>query len=195
MKFRKTGKTQEDAEQTEESVVIHDPVVSPPQREFSEDNAELLLQTVINSSATALEISIEQISDHLTFIKDAKALAFSTQTTGLSEEKIIQMANHAMVTSARSVDQALEFDIETYFWLSLGLLLLILAMSSISSFASTLFNRTGLALAVGGGIPCAFFLTTMIQQLMDSGNGLKYMTITTLFDTDAILLAESLTGA
>lgn len=182
-----TEKTQEDAEQIEESVVIQDPVVSPPQREFSEDNAELLLQTVINSSATALEISSEQISDHLTFIKDPKALALSTQTTGLSEEQIIQMANHAMVSSARSVDQALEFDIETYFWLSLGLLLLILAMSSISFFASTLFNRTGLALAVGGGIPFAFFLITMIQQLMDSANGLKYMTITTLFDTDAIL--------
>lgn len=182
-----TEKTQEDAEQIEESVVIQDPVVSPPQREFSEDNAELLLQTVINSSATALEISSEQISDHLTFIKDPKALALSTQTTGLSEEQIIQMANHAMVSSARSVDQALEFDIETYFWLSLGLLLLILAMSSISFFASTLFNRTGLALAVGGGIPFTFFLITMIQQLMDSANGLKYMTITTLFDTDAIL--------
>ena len=182
-----TENTQEDAEQIEEPVVIQDPVVSPPQREFSEDNAELLLQTVINSSATALEISSEQISDNLTFIKDPKALALSTQTTGLSEEQIIQMANHAMVSSARSVDQALEFDIETYFWLSLGLLLLILAMSSISFFASTLFNRTGLALAVGGGIPFAFFLITMIQQLMDSANGLKYMTITTLFDTDAIL--------
>ena len=125
--------------------------------------------------------------ENLTLLKDPEALVLSTQTTGLNEEQITSMANHAMVSSARSVDKALEFDVETYLWLSLGLLLLILAMSSIAFFASTLFNRTGMALAIGGGIPFAFFLITMIQQLMDSADGLEYITITTLFDTDAIL--------
>lgn len=158
-----------------------------PQRQLTEDNAELLLQTVIDSSATALNLSSDQVSENLTLLKDAEALVLSTQTTGLNEEQITSMANHAMVSSARSVDKALEFDVETYLWLSLGLLLLILAMSSIAFFASTLFNRTGMALAIGGGIPFAFFLITMIQQLMDSADGLEYVTITTLFDTDAIL--------
>ncbi len=110
------------------------------------------------------------------------------KATDLNKEQIITMANHAMVSSARSVDAALEFDTETYFWLSLGLLILILAISSVSFFASTLFNRSGLALAIGGGIPFAFFLLTMVQQLMDDAPViLKYLTITTLFDTDAIL--------
>src|SRR5690625_752118 len=158
-----------------------------PQRQLTEDNAELLLQTVIDSSATALNLSSDQVSENLTLLKDAEALVLSTQTTGLNEEQITSMANHAMVSSARSVDKALEFDVETYLWLSLGLLLLILAMSSISFFASTLFNRTGLALAIGGGIPFAFFLITMIQQLMDSADGLEYFTLTSLFDTDAII--------
>ncbi|HLR89190.1 MAG TPA: ABC transporter permease subunit [Atopostipes sp.] len=158
-----------------------------PQRQLTEDNAELLLQTVIDSSATALNLSSDQVSENLTLLKDPEALVLSTQTTGLNEEQITSMANHAMVSSARSVDKALEFDVETYLWLSLGLLLLILAMSSIAFFASTLFNRTGMALAIGGGIPFAFFLITMIQQLMDSADGLEYVTITTLFDTDAIL--------
>lgn len=158
-----------------------------PQRQLTEDNAELLLQTVIDSSATALNLSSDQVSENLTLLKDPEALVLSTQTTGLNEEQITSMANHAMVSSARSVDKAIEFDVETYLWLSLGLLLLILAMSSIAFFASTLFNRTGMALAIGGGIPFAFFLITMIQQLMDSADGLEYITITTLFDTDAIL--------
>lgn len=158
-----------------------------PQRQLTEDNAKLLLQTVIDSSATALNLSSDQVSENLTLLKDPEALVLSTQTTGLNEEQITSMANHSMVSSARSVDKALEFDVETYLWLSLGLLLLILAMSSIAFFASTLFNRTGIALAIGGGIPFAFFLITMIQQLMDSADGLEYITITTLFDTDAIL--------
>src|SRR5699024_4430630 len=153
-----------------------------PQRQLSEGKAELLLQTVIESCATALNLSRDQVSENLTLLKDPEALVLSTQTTGLTEEQITSIANHAMVSSTRSVDKALEFDVETYLWLSLGLLLLILAMSSIAFFASTLFNRTGMALAIGGGIPFAFFLITMIQQLMDSADGLEYITITTLFD-------------
>lgn len=177
----------EEAEEEQEPQPTASQEARTPQRQLTEDNAELLLQTVIDSSATALNLSSDQVSENLTLLKDPEALVLSTQTTGLNEEQITSMANHAMVSSARSVDKALEFDVETYLWLSLGLLLLILAMSSIAFFASTLFNRTGMALAIGGGIPFAFFLITMIQQLMDSADGLEYITITTLFDTDAIL--------
>jgi ABC-2 type transport system permease protein len=158
-----------------------------PTATITEDNAELLLQTMIDSSAVALNVNSDQVSENMTLIKDDNALAASMEATGLNEEQIIRMVNHAMVSSARSVDDALEFDSETYFWLSLGLLALILAMSSISFFASTLFNRTGLALAIGGGIPFAFFLLTMVQQLMDSAETLEYFTLTSLFDTDEIL--------
>ena len=178
---------EQEAEEEQEPQPTASQEATTPQRQLTEDNAELLLQTVIDSSATALNLSSDQVSENLTLLKDPEALVLSTQTTGLNEEQITSMANHAMVSSARSVDKALEFDVETYLWLSLGLLLLILAMSSIAFFASTLFNRTGMALAIGGGIPFAFFLITMIQQLMDSADGLEYITITTLFDTDAIL--------
>ncbi|MGO1652063.1 MAG: hypothetical protein ACTHYU_06250, partial [Senegalia sp. (in: firmicutes)] len=173
---------------TDEIAALEDEENSKPAVMFTEDNAELLLQTVIDSSAKALNISSNQVNDNLTLIKDPTALKASMEATGLNEEQIITMANHTMVSSARSVDAALEFDTEAYLWLSLGLLTLILVMSSISFFTSTLFNRTGLALAIGGGIPFAFFLITMIQQLMDdSTDALEYLTITTLFDTDSIL--------
>lgn len=157
-----------------------------PAVQVTEDNAELLLQNIIESSAQALNVSSDQVSDNLTLLKHEDALKASTKMTGLNEEQVNMMANHAMVSSARSVDDALEFDLETYVWLSVGILLLILAMSSISFFASTLFNSSGLALAIGGGIPFAFFLMTMVQQLMDSSDVLDYFTITSLFDTDAI---------
>lgn len=157
-----------------------------PAVQVSEDNAEFLLQNVIETSAQALNLEAGQVSDNLTLLKHEEALAASTELTGLNEEQVTQLANNAMVSSARMVDDSLEFDLETYFWLSTGLLLLILAMSSISFFASTIFNRTGTALAVGGGIPFAFFLMTMVQQLMDSSDVLDYFTITSLFDTEAI---------
>ena len=151
------------------------------------DNAEHLLQVVVDSSSRALGVKSSQISDNLTLIKEPKALEAATEATGLSQEQVVVLANQAMVSGARSVDKAMEFDVEAYFWLSIGLALLILAMSAIAFFASTLFNHTGLALAIGGGVPFAFFMITMVRQLMDSTDALKYLTITSLFDTDAIL--------
>ena len=153
----------------------------------SEDNADILMQLVIESSAKALNMETDQVADKIAFIKDPVALEAAMATTDLTEQQIITMANNGMVSSAKAVDEALEFDTEAYIWLSVGLLLLILALSSISFFASTLFNRTGLALAIGGGIPFTFFIITMVQQLMDTSENLEYLTITTLFDTEAIL--------
>lgn len=153
----------------------------------SEDNADILMQLVIESSAKALNMETDQVADKIALIKDPVALEAAMAATNLTEQQIITMANNGMVSSAKAVDEALEFDTEAYIWLSVGLLLLILALSSISFFASTLFNRTGLALAVGGGIPFTFFIITMVQQLMDTSENLEYLTITTLFDTEAIL--------
>lgn len=153
----------------------------------SEDNADILMQLVIESSAKALNMETDQVADKIALIKNPVALEAAMVATDLTEQQIITMANNGMVSSAKVVDEALEFDVEAYIWLSIGLLLLILALSSISFFASTLFNRTGLALAIGGGIPFTFFIITMVQQLMDTSENLEYLTITTLFDTEAIL--------
>ncbi|GEK90813.1 ABC transporter permease subunit [Alkalibacterium kapii] len=180
-----------EAEETDESVLginEENQENAQPEVKVTEDNARLLLQTVVDASATALNMDSSQVDDNLILVKNPTALEASVRATGLNEEQIITMTNNTIVSSARAVDEALEFDRETYFWLSLGLLSLILAISSISFFASTLFNRTGLALAVGGGLPFAFFLLTMVQQLMDDAPAiLEYLTLTTLFDTDAIL--------
>ena len=153
----------------------------------SEDNADILMQLVIESSAKALNMETDQVADKIALIKNPVALEAAMVATDLTEQQIITMVNNGMVSSAKAVDEALEFDAEAYIWLSIGLLLLILALSSISFFASTLFNRTGLALAIGGGIPFTFFIITMVQQLMDTSENLEYLTITTLFDTEAIL--------
>ncbi|MFY9901750.1 MAG: ABC transporter permease subunit, partial [Trichococcus sp.] len=144
----------------------------------SEDNADILMQLVIESSAKALNMETDQVADKIALIKDPVALEAAMVATDLTEQQIITMANNGMVSSAKAVDEALEFDAEAYIWLSVGLLLLILALSSISFFASTLFNRTGLALAIGGGIPFTFFIITMVQQLMDTSENLEYLTIT-----------------
>lgn len=159
----------------------------------SKEHSDLLFKTIIDVSADALKMSSEQVKQNLSLLKSTKALEASTHVSGLSAHEIISLSNKAMIHTAISVDTALDFDIDAYLYLSIGLALLILALSSISFFASTLFNRSILALAIGGGIPFAFFLITMVQQLMDSTENLKYFTLTTLFDTQEILTSGEFT--
>ena len=81
----------------------------------------------------------------------------------------------------------------TEFWLlNLGLFLMMFANSGISFLASCLFNLTKHSLAFGAGLPLAFFLFDLMAQMDDSLEGFKYVTLNTLFDTDAILQGEGM---
>lgn len=163
--------------------IAHDDIES-----IDNDTTSMIFNKIIDVSAETLNLSHQQVKQNLSLLKTPEALDSSTKVSGLSRQQIIDMANKTMIEAAISVDNALDFDTEAYFYLSIGLALLILSLSSISFFASTLFNRTNFSLALGGGVPFAFFLITMVQQLMDSSDNLKYLNLTTLFNTEEILI-------
>lgn len=115
------------------------------------------------------------------------AIDAASKATNLSTEQLSTVIDGTMISTAQSVDKALDFDLEAYIWLNVGITLLVLALGSISFFASTFFNRTGSAMALGGGLPFAFFLISMIQQQADGMEDLKYFTLTTFYDTSEII--------
>jgi len=78
-----------------------------------------------------------------------------------------------------------------FLMLNLGLWLLMFATSSISFFFSCLFNLSKHSLALGAGIPIAFFLFQLLAQVSDSLEVLKYFTINTLFHVDAVISGDS----
>lgn len=78
-----------------------------------------------------------------------------------------------------------------YVALNIGLFLLMFATSSISFMFSCIFNLSKHSLALGAGIPVAFFLFHLMAQVSDSLEGLQYLSLNTLFDTAAILNGES----
>lgn len=80
-----------------------------------------------------------------------------------------------------------ELPIDTFFMLTLGSLLLSLAISSITFFASCLFNRSSQSLALGAGLTVFFFAANMLSGMNDSLEILKNVTIVTLFDSAAII--------
>jgi ABC-2 type transport system permease protein len=79
-------------------------------------------------------------------------------------------------------------DIPIFITINLGVILLYFSLSGIGFFASCLFNQSKYSLALGGGIPVLFFLLNLLSGVGEEVSGLKYLTLTTLFDPIAIIL-------
>lgn len=151
------------------------------------EDMELIFKTSMEAAAKALDTDTMTLSDNMIWMKDKTAMNAAVKATGQKEAVITAMINEAMAEAALNEDFSVDFDMETYLWLNLGACLLILAFSAIGFFASCLFNRSKNAMAVGGGLPFAFFIISIIVEMSENLENLKYVTLTTLFDTQEIL--------
>ena len=104
------------------------------------------------------------------------------------------VAMFTMITATGLImTSAIGFEIEigSFILLNLGAMLLLLATSGISFLASCVFNLSSKSLAIGAGVPIAFFLFSTISGLGEMGiealKYLKYLTINTLFNMSDIL--------
>lgn len=84
-----------------------------------------------------------------------------------------------------------ELNIKNYVFMSLNLLLLHLAISSIAFIASCIFNETRNSYLIGIGIPLVFFLLNSLSKIGDKLQNLKYTTIFTLLQSDKIAAGET----
>lgn len=154
---------------------------------MDENDMELAFKNAMEVAAKELGTDTMTLADNMLWMKDKDAMAAAVRTTGLSEEALTGMINESLATSALNEDYSVDFDMETYLWLNIGCCLLILAFSAIGFFASCLFNRSKNAMAIGGGLPFAFFIISIIVEMSENLENLKYITLTTLFDTQEIL--------
>jgi len=91
------------------------------------------------------------------------------------------------VVSVQAFQSDIDFNISDLIMLNVGLFLLMFATSSISFLFSCIFNLSKNSLAFGAGIPLAFFLFELMGKVDSSLEGFKYISLNTLFDTDAII--------
>lgn len=153
-----------------------------------EVDMDLVFKTAMEAAAKELGTDTMTLADNMLWMKDKDAMAAAVKATGQKKEVLNGMINESMAVSALNEDYSVYFDMETYLWLNIGCCLLILAFSAIGFFASCLFNRNKNAMAVGGGLPFAFFIISIIVEMSDNLENLKYITLTTLFDTQEILV-------
>lgn len=148
---------------------------------------ELAFKNAMEAAAKELGTDTMTLADNMLWMKDQDAMDAAVKATGLEQETLTAMVNESMAASALNEDYSVDFDMETYIWLNVGCCLLILAFSAIGFFASCLFNRNKNAMAIGGGLPFAFFIISIIVEMSENLENLKYITLTTLFDTQEIL--------
>jgi len=95
------------------------------------------------------------------------------------------------LAAIRLFQSDIEVDVADFLLVNLGLLLLLFATSGISFLFSCVFNLSRHSVALGAGIPIAFFLFDLMSSVSEDLEFFKYFTINTLFDRDAILAGES----
>jgi ABC-2 type transport system permease protein len=83
-----------------------------------------------------------------------------------------------------------EMDIPAFIKLNLVTIILTLAISSICFFFSCIFNESKFSLAFGGGIPILFFIINMLRNIGGNNEWLKYLTLYSLFDANAIVTGQ-----
>jgi len=83
-----------------------------------------------------------------------------------------------------------EMDIPAFIKLNLVTIMLTLAISSICFFFSCIFNESKFSLAFGGGIPILFFIINMLKNIGGNNEWLKYLTLYSLFDANAIVTGQ-----
>jgi len=83
-----------------------------------------------------------------------------------------------------------EMDIPAFIKLNLVTIMLTLAISSICFFFSCVFNESKFSLAFGGGIPILFFIINMLKNIGGKNEWLKYLTLYSLYDANAIVTGE-----
>lgn len=153
-----------------------------------EADMELAFKNAMEAAAKELGTDTMTLADNMLWMKEKDAMDAAVRTSGLNEEMLTGMINESLATAALNEDYSVDFDMETYLWLNIGCCLLILAFSAIGFFASCLFNRSKNAMAIGGGLPFASFIISIIVEMSENLENLKYITLTTLFDTQEILV-------
>lgn len=78
-------------------------------------------------------------------------------------------------------------DVDTFLMLNVGVFLFHFAISSICFAASCIFNNSRHSLIIGGGIPLFFFIVNLLIKVSEDLESLKYITLTTLFNTENII--------
>ena len=142
----------------------------------------------LRTAAAHLGMETSALVADLNLLKENEpARAVARDASGLDETTFVTVLNQAIASGLITEDQPVSFDAFAFLMLNIGMLLLMLAVSSISFLASCIFNLSKHSLALGAGLPFAFLILNLLSTVNETLEPLKYFSLMTLFDTEQIL--------
>lgn len=157
-------------------------------KQLEEIQDEVILGFTAGGEILDIEASDMTSSDSLEKLKtNEEALNAAVNESGIPQETFVTVINNKIANNEILLDEGIDFDKSEYVTLNVGLFFLMFAISSIAFMFSCIFNLSRNYMAFGAGIPVAFFLCHMMAQVNSDLEIIKYFTINSLFDTDAIL--------
>ena len=148
----------------------------------------------LSAASQVLDVKESDLASDMGQLKsNDEALNAAVKASGIPKEMFIQIINNQIASNNLAADKGIDFDVKDYAMINVGLFLLMFATSGITFMFSCIFNTSKNYMAFGAGIPLAFFLFHMMAQVSDSLKVLKYLSLNTLFDTQAILNAGNYT--
>lgn len=142
----------------------------------------------ISASAKVLGLDESELASDMSQIKsNEKALDKAVKESGIPKEMFISIIDNQIASKEIALDEGLDFDVNHYMMLNIGLFLLLFATSGVSFMFSCIFNLSKNYMAFGAGIPLVFFLFDMMKQVSPDLEIVKYFTINSLFDTETII--------
>ncbi|MCL2287530.1 MAG: ABC-2 transporter permease [Firmicutes bacterium] len=158
-------------------------VEQTPGEQAHQELMQDMFSTGLEAAAEVLQMSVTALSFSMGLIKDnPEALAAAVEASGMPEPQFIHIINMRLANEQIMRDNRVNFDIYYYSMLNLGLFLLMFATSAISFLASCFFNLSKNAVALGAGIPIAFYLFQTMAQVGDELEFFRYLTINTFYN-------------
>lgn len=152
---------------------------------------EAQLADGLAAAAKHLDMRTAELAADLRVLQsDAAAMAVASEASGLDVAILDYVITQVMAGNEVSFDLAVNFDPFAFLMMSLGFLLLMLAVSSISFLASCLFNLSKFSLALGAGLPFAFLILNLLSTVNETLEPLKFFSLMTLFDTERVIRGE-----
>lgn len=140
------------------------------------------LMAGITAAAEELDMDAADLATNMGKIKGSeKAMTAAVTASGLPQEMFTGIINQQLANNEITLDNGIDFSVKDYLLLNLGAFLLMFAIAGISFLFSCVFNLSKNSLALGAGIPVAFFIFQIMSQVGSSLEKFKYLSLNTLF--------------
>ena len=160
---------------------------TPEEREQAEEMQSRFADG-LSAAAEVLEMEVTSLFFDLGLVKNnPEALSAAAAAAEMHEMMFVGVINMQLANEEIVLDNRVNFDVFDYLMLNLGIFLLMFATSSISFLFSCLFNLTKNSVALGAGIPIAFYLFQTMSSVSEDMEFFRYFTINTLYDPMGII--------